>query len=408
MSYSEHQNWPDGQSGCLHVQTSNINAARTRPTFQAVYDSRKRKVPGLWKRGARFYAQLRINVGNGRTSPRRIALEASDLTNARAELERKRTERRDNKLDSRSRRPGFESVCKEYFVSAVFSQKKCRTQDSQRQAIARWIKHLGGTKIDQIALRHIDDYRSARLREGTAARTVNIDVIALRQVLAYAKMRGQIDNIIQFFSPRHGGALKALPQRPAPKRRLLTKEQFYSLTDAATPETTKNAAQLRYYLRFLALTGAREREALSVARRDVDFASGFVMIGAAGDSKNSRSRTVDFSPELEALLRELEAALPPDTRWLFPSPQRGSRKDIHSQTLRESFKFVREKAQLQWVGFHEMRHFFASQCVMAGIDFMTIAEWLGHSDGGILVGKVYGHLAAAHKQEAARKLRFFN
>jgi hypothetical protein len=45
---------------------------------------------------------------------------------------------------------------------------------------------------------------------------------------------------------------------------------------------------------------------------------------------------------------------------------------------------------------------------MAGIDFMTIADWLDHSDGGILVGKVYGHLADAHKKAAARKLRFFS
>jgi hypothetical protein len=26
-----------------------------------------------------------------------------------------------------------------------------------------------------------------------------------------------------------------------------------------------------------------------------------------------------------------------------------------------------------------------------------VAHWLGHSDGGVLVGKVYGHLADAHK-----------
>ena len=42
-------------------------------------------------------------------------------------------------------------------------------------------------------------------------------------------------------------------------------------------------------------------------------------------------------------------------------------------------------------GFHDLRHHFASICVMAGIDFMTVAAWLGHKDGGILVGKVYGH-----------------
>jgi integrase len=70
-------------------------------------------------------------------------------------------------------------------------------------------------------------------------------------------------------------------------------------------------------------------------------------------------------------------------------------------------KLVRKKAGLPKFGFHDLRHFFASQCVMAGLDFMTIASWLGHSDGGILVGKVYGHLADTHKKAAAQKLSFF-
>jgi hypothetical protein len=39
---------------------------------------------------------------------------------------------------------------------------------------------------------------------------------------------------------------------------------------------------------------------------------------------------------------------------------------------------------------------------MAGLDFMTIAAWLGHKDGGILVGKVYGHLLDEHRQKAAK------
>ena len=45
-------------------------------------------------------------------------------------------------------------------------------------------------------------------------------------------------------------------------------------------------------------------------------------------------------------------------------------------------------------------------CVMGGIDFMTIATWLGHKDGGILVGKIYGHLLDDHRKQAARKVRF--
>lgn len=43
---------------------------------------------------------------------------------------------------------------------------------------------------------------------------------------------------------------------------------------------------------------------------------------------------------------------------------------------------------------------------MAGLDFMTIAAWLGHKDGGILVGKIYGHLLDDHRKQAARKVRF--
>ena len=43
---------------------------------------------------------------------------------------------------------------------------------------------------------------------------------------------------------------------------------------------------------------------------------------------------------------------------------------------------------------------------MSGIDFMTIAKWVGHQDGGILIGKVYGHLSNEHAQIQAQRLRF--
>jgi hypothetical protein len=44
--------------------------------------------------------------------------------------------------------------------------------------------------------------------------------------------------------------------------------------------------------------------------------------------------------------------------------------------------------------------------VMSGIDFMTIASWVGHQDGGVLIGKVYGHLANEHKKAMAEKMNF--
>jgi len=29
---------------------------------------------------------------------------------------------------------------------------------------------------------------------------------------------------------------------------------------------------------------------------------------------------------------------------------------------------------------------------MSGIDYLTIARWVGRKDGGVLIGRVYGHL----------------
>jgi hypothetical protein len=43
---------------------------------------------------------------------------------------------------------------------------------------------------------------------------------------------------------------------------------------------------------------------------------------------------------------------------------------------------------------------------MAGIDYLTIARWVGHRDGGVLIGRVYGHLNDEHAKKMATLLAF--
>lgn len=199
--------------------------------------------------------------------------------------------------------------------------------------------------------------------------------------------------------------VKKLGEKPPPKRELLSLEQIEHVLSKCSPAITKNSKLLRNYVRFLYMSGAREQEALKTRKTDVGPNCATVTIGSKGDTKNSGYRTIDCSAELQKLLQEILDELPPDTSFLFPSPQRGE-KDIPAKTLRESFKLVRTAAGIPWLGFHDFRHFFCSTCVMACIDFMTIAYWIGQKDGGILIGKVYGHLADEHKKRAAAKLSF--
>jgi integrase len=357
--------------------------------FLPVFDSRKRKIRGLWQRGARYYAQLRVGG-----KPKRIPLIADNLEGARADLERTRTKNREGKLPTPGYRPQFAVFASEYLASPIYGQKKQSTRESERVILEYWKQHLGGIRLDKITDVMVRSYREKRLAQGVTARTVNKEAVAFYQVLKLANDRGLISSL-----PR----VRQLKQKPPPKRALLAPEEVQRLLRHCEPEVTKNADLLKFYLRFLALTGAREKEALRVRWADVDFEKRFVTIGADADTKNAQHRTVNFTPELHELLRDMGAARPPDSSFSFPSPQRGS-KDIPAHSLRESFKLVRRKAKMPRVGFHDLRHFFASQCVMAGVDFMTIASWLGHSDGGVLVGKVYGHLADEHKRRMADNL----
>ena len=75
-------------------------------------------------------------------------------------------------------------------------------------------------------------------------------------------------------------------------------------------------------------------------------------------------------------------------------------------SFRESLELARSHAKLRNIGFHDMRHLFCSFCVMSGVDYMTIAKWVGHKDGGILIGKVYGHLADDHTKAAGQMVNF--
>jgi integrase len=198
----------------------------------------------------------------------------------------------------------------EYLASPIHGQKKQSTRASERVILEYWKKHLGAVRLDKITDVIVKSYREKRLAEGVTARTVNKETVAFYQVLKLANDRGLISSL-----PR----VRQLKQKPPPKRPLLASEDVERLLRDCNAEVTKNADLLRFYLRFLILTGAREKEALCVRWADVDFEKGFLTIGADADTKNARDRTVNFTPELRSLLQDMIAARPPDSSVHPPS-----------------------------------------------------------------------------------------
>ncbi|PYJ83522.1 MAG: hypothetical protein DME73_02025, partial [Verrucomicrobia bacterium] len=107
----------------------NFSSSNHPAQFIPARDSRNRRVPGLHVRAGRYYAQLWVDVGNGKKAPRRFPLRAGDnqpvraLALAREALEIKRHERRENQLASVGRKPLFADYCAIYFEKAKVQRK---------------------------------------------------------------------------------------------------------------------------------------------------------------------------------------------------------------------------------------------------------------------------------------------
>lgn len=337
---------------------------------------------------------------NGRKSVRRIPLEgATTHGEAVKAMNKLKVQRDENQLPVLRRTPYLQEVTARYFefYEKAKDAKRSSTVKKEKTAMRRWNEHFGPVRVNRINRAMIKDFQAKRQAAGISGRTVNLDVIALRNVLKFALEYGWLTSL-----PTQN--LRPLKWTPIVKRELMTEDQINKLCASAL-EVSKNGQQYGDYFRLMAYCGSRRNETLRLKWSDVNWEKRQLAIGTDGLSKNGERRIVDFNPDLERHLRDMYSRRAPDTDWMFPSPQRGE-KDIPAKSFTESHKLAREKAGLPHIGFHDCRHYFISHCVMSGVDYMTIAKWVGHKDGGILIGKVYGHLNDEHARQQAERVVF--
>jgi integrase len=368
--------------------------------YHKAFDRRKRPIRGLWTRNGRFYARLTIEDPNtGRKQVRRVPLEGiTTIPQAQAKLRRLQTRREDQELPALRRAPKFTDYAQGYlsYFEKVKDAKSPRTLATERVHLNAWTAHLGETRLNHITRAMINAFIEKRQAEGVSGRTVNLAVIVLRNVLK----RAIEDNWIRSLPTENLRPLKWT----ARKKALVTLADIERLCEAAL-RVSKNGQEFSDYVRFMAFCGSRMTETMRIRWENVDWERRQLTIGFDGQTKNRLARMVDFNPNLEAHLKAMHQRRAPDTQWLFPSPQRGN-QDISVRSFRETLRMARKEVGLPQFGFHDCRHFFISYCVMSGIDYMTIARWVGHQDGGILIGKVYGHLSNEDAQQQAQRVSF--
>lgn len=147
--------------------------------------------------------------------------------------------------------------------------------------------------------------------------------------------------------------------------------------------------------RFLAYSGCRLNEANAANFEDDRGAT----LHINGTKSGTSDRDIPVVKALRALLDEIRAR-----RKREGLPLSGPILTVKSS--RDALKNACRRLGLKKLGHHHLRHYFATVCIESGVDIPTVSRWLGHSDGGNLAMRVYGHLRNEHSIAQAAKVNF--
>jgi integrase len=160
-----------------------------------------------------------------------------------------------------------------------------------------------------------------------------------------------------------------------------------------TPPKRKGRPEVAFTFLFLCFTGLRMGEARALRWKDVEEDR----IIIRGTKTDSAYRSLPIYPQLAALLEKMKE---------FRDKSNEEDRILIRQRIDKAIGKACEKLNLPYLRHHDLRHYFATKAIQAGVDVTTVAKWLGHSDGGVLAMKVYANVIDEHSQSQAAKLVF--
>ena len=167
------------------------------------------------------------------------------------------------------------------------------------------------------------------------------------------------------------------------RERFLTDEEFRRLGEVLSEMEAEKTLPVfaAAAFRLLMLTGCRRNEIVTLRWEHVDIEGGELRLP---DSKTG-ARMVPLSPAAARVLAELPRI--EGNPWVIP----GFKPNRHLADLNHYWERVRERANLQDVRIHDIRHSFASRALALGESLTMIGKLLGHNK--IETTSRYAHLA---------------
>lgn len=236
---------------------------------------------------------------------------------------------------------------------------------------------FGHLRPDQITRDLCRSYRDARYKQGRMPATVRKELETVRAGMNFFKA---------------ASAVFELPPQPKAKERFLSKEEARALVKASRP-----FPHIRAFIVLSLTTAARQSALLELTWDRVDFKRGRVSLALGDDMDEARKRRANVPMNRRARLY-LEALYRARTseyviEW-------GGRRVL---SVKKGFRAAVDRAGLQDVTPHILRHTAASWMAMARVDMFDISKYLGHSDMSVTI-KRYAKVHPDYLKDASEAL----
>jgi integrase len=174
----------------------------------------------------------------------------------------------------------------------------------------------------------------------------------------------------------------------AARTRYLNKGELKKFLEACPPDFGR-------LVRAAVYTGARISEPAALRARDFRPEASAIYFEK---TKTDAPRYVYLADEGFAFFEALVSRKKPNDLLLLKKDGEPWGRNHHYRVMKEAC----EEAKIEPLGFHQLRHTYASLYLMSGGSLVALAKQLGHTTTR-MVEKHYGHLADSWRAEEARK-----
>ncbi|MGA2317597.1 MAG: site-specific integrase [Thermodesulfobacteriota bacterium] len=288
---------------------------------------------------------------------------------------------------------GKEPEIKKRIVNYTFNElaeqylrwaERQRSFQSKKYFINQLVRDFGLIPLRQFSSMLLEQYQTERLQKGNKPATANRLIATIKHMFTKATEWDMVEE----------GILKRIR-----KAKLLEENnrrlRFLSIEECRTLINACDS-HLRPIVITALNTGMRKSEILNVVWDRIDLKHGFIFLD---QTKNGERREIPINATLRETFLELfqgtkERPRRIDIPFAFYNPiTERAYEDIQRQ-----FATACRRAKISNFHFHDLRHTFASQLVMAGVDLTAIKELLGHKT--LTMTLRYSHLAPSHKVKA--------